>query len=245
MKLALLLLSLLASGAGAQTWRNPADGMDFVWIPTGSLHPELSGASRHTVRGFWIGRTEVTAGQFRRFVEATGHISLAERDGAPHTWRNPGFRQTSRHPAVYLSAQDAMSYAAWAGVDIPTESEWLLVCRGGGSNTFYFGDQIQDAHVWHRDNSPRGTHAAGSKKPSPQGVFDLIGSVYEYCRVESAPGVIVPDTAYPRGGSWTRCPDRIINDLPNPASGNAGYPVLPWDDDRGFRCVRRWTPPPE
>ncbi|MFN9591687.1 MAG: SUMF1/EgtB/PvdO family nonheme iron enzyme, partial [Pirellulaceae bacterium] len=32
-------------------------------------------------RAFWMGRTEVTVGAFRRFVESTGYVSDAERPG--------------------------------------------------------------------------------------------------------------------------------------------------------------------
>lgn len=237
----LLAIFILATAitSGAQTWRNPADRMEFVWIPGGTLNGAGNGTNPWRIQGFWMGKTEVTVGQFRRFVKATGYRTEAELAGSTNSWRHPGFKQSSKHPAVYLSSRDSMSYAKWAGVDIPTESEWLFACQGGGTHAYYFGDTIRDEHVWHRDNSPYGTHRVATKKPGPWGLFDLVGSAYEYCRPETAPGQIVPDAAHPRGGSWTRCPDRIINDLPKVPSGGESYPVLLWDDDRGFRCVCR------
>src|SRR5687767_8508206 len=65
-------------------------------------------------RPFWMGQTEVTVGQFRRFVEATDYRTEAESDGEggwgfnrstrrcegrrPHfTWRDPGFPQSDQH----------------------------------------------------------------------------------------------------------------------------------------------------
>jgi formylglycine-generating enzyme required for sulfatase activity len=65
--------------------RKPASTTDMVWIAGGTFrmgsdrhYPEE--APVHSVRldGFWIDRTPVTNRQFRAFVEATGHVTLAE-----------------------------------------------------------------------------------------------------------------------------------------------------------------------
>ena len=64
--------------------RSPVhDGM--IWIPGGTFrmgsdkhYPEEAPAHRVTVDGFWIDRTPVTNREFRRFVNATGHITFAE-----------------------------------------------------------------------------------------------------------------------------------------------------------------------
>ena len=63
-----------------------ADGM--VWIPGGEFtmgsegdeaRPVERPAHRVRVDGFWMDATEVTNAQFRAFVEATGHVTTAER----------------------------------------------------------------------------------------------------------------------------------------------------------------------
>ena len=33
------------------------------------------------VKDFYVDRTEVTVGQFRRFIETTGYVTVAEREG--------------------------------------------------------------------------------------------------------------------------------------------------------------------
>src|SRR5690606_35352092 len=89
--------------------------------------------------GFWMGRTEVTVGQFRRFVEETGYVSDAEKpggktqvfdpnwkihgEGPPHpwipmpgkSWRDPNFALPLMvsYPVVCVSWNDARAFCEW------------------------------------------------------------------------------------------------------------------------------------
>ena len=68
---------------------------DMVWIPS---QPFRMGSDRHypeerpahlvSVDGFWIDRYPVTNARFARFVEATGHVTFAEK--APDPAQYPG-----------------------------------------------------------------------------------------------------------------------------------------------------------
>jgi len=58
----------------------------MVWIPGGFFvmgsdhhYPEEAPAHRVEVPGFWMDRTPVTNAQFRKFVKASGHVTVAER----------------------------------------------------------------------------------------------------------------------------------------------------------------------
>jgi len=58
----------------------------MIWIPGGAFtmgsdhhYPEEAPAHRVSVDGFWIDRVQVTNIKFRRFVQATGYVSVAER----------------------------------------------------------------------------------------------------------------------------------------------------------------------
>ena len=62
----------------------PAKGM--AWVPGGSFlmgsedhYPEERPVHEVSVDGFWIDEHQVTVAEFRRFVKATGYVTLAER----------------------------------------------------------------------------------------------------------------------------------------------------------------------
>ena len=74
------------AAAGARTPGPPPPGM--VWIPPGEFTmgtddprslPNERPAHRVRVDGFWMDATDVTNAQFRRFVEATGYVTTAEK----------------------------------------------------------------------------------------------------------------------------------------------------------------------
>jgi formylglycine-generating enzyme len=71
--------------------RPPHPGM--AWIPGGTFrmgsdrhYPEEAPVHRVTVDGFWMDVTPVTNRQFRAFVEATGHVTVAESKPDPKAY---------------------------------------------------------------------------------------------------------------------------------------------------------------
>jgi len=251
----LLLTKQMFSSKDSNTWINQRDGMTFVRIPAGEFKvskqnsKEEDSAECVTIPDdFWCAMTEVTVGQFEKFVKQTGFITCAELDSHRFTWESPGFEQEKNHPVVYVSHEDAQAYAEWAGASIPTEVEWLYACHAGTQSTFFWGDSINDEYLWHRQNTRgTGTRPVGTKQPNPWGVYNMVGNVREY--------VEVCDLHYrTRGSSWTRCPsyktrqgflaDDMIAGSVEPRLTECvepDYPPDPYDDDRGFRLVRRVT----
>jgi len=148
---------------------------------------------------FEIGRTEVTRAQFRAFVEATGYITEAEKEGWGWTrsnwrdwhpelninWRNPGFAQSDDHPATCVSWYDAMAFCRWLSretgqtIRLPSGAEWEYACRAG--TTDHFAGDV-DAMGWHRYNSGQRTHPVAIKQPNAWGLHDMHGNVWEWCR---------------------------------------------------------------
>ena len=76
----------------------------MVWIPGGRFqmgsdehYPEEAPTHTVTVDGFWMDRYTVTNADFRRFVEATGHVTGAERPPNPADY--PGAKAEMLVPA--------------------------------------------------------------------------------------------------------------------------------------------------
>jgi formylglycine-generating enzyme required for sulfatase activity len=99
------------------------------WIPGGTFsmgsdhhYPEEGPAHRVTVDGFWIDRAPVTNVMFGRFVEATGHVTLAER--APSAADYPGARPELLVPAsiVFVSPSGP--------VDVGNHYNWWRLVPG-------------------------------------------------------------------------------------------------------------------
>ncbi len=88
-----LFLVLCVAGWFWVNERQQASLGDMVWIPGGEFtmgelstdkdHQEEGPAHAVVVKGFWMDTTEVTNAQFSQFVEATGHVTDAEKDFSP------------------------------------------------------------------------------------------------------------------------------------------------------------------
>jgi formylglycine-generating enzyme required for sulfatase activity/predicted GH43/DUF377 family glycosyl hydrolase len=159
---------------------------------------------------FYMGTTEVTVGQFRQFIEASGYQTEAEQGlnhGQPYkggrplstwrkpmAWRRPPLKQQDDEPVLQLCWNDCVKFCEWLsekeGRDycLPTEAEWEYACRAGTATPWSFGDyddveRVAHEYAWWSDGA-QDKHdlprAVARGKPNAFGLYDMHGNMWEY-----------------------------------------------------------------
>jgi formylglycine-generating enzyme required for sulfatase activity len=181
---------------------------------------------------YWIGKYEVTQGQWRE-VAVTVPIVHLELNPSPSKV------QGDTLPVENVSLADCKEFCArltaYTGkiYRLPTEQEWEFACRAGSTGPFSWGEKLEDAAGFANcadklyaaaegkemalDGSPTApwedghskTAPVGSFKPNGLGLFDMTGNVSEWCEG----GVVINNSAPNgrgsrvfRGASWGHGP---------------------------------------
>jgi len=244
------LAALKQKQESAGVWTESNTDMKFRRIPGGSFRMgspfSEKDRSRHerqhtvSVGGFWLGETEVTNRQYRRFKP--GHDSKSRKG---HSLNG------DEQPAVRVSWHDAVAYAQWLSQKtgkrfrLPTEAEWEYAARAGTQTAYYWGNGIGGGRANCSDCGSRWdgeqTAPVGSFKPNAFGLFDMLGNVWEwtcsaYKKSYDGSEERCSDSASRyslRGGSWSGEPWRVraaTRIYYNPAHRNFGL--------IGFRLAR-------
>lgn len=158
-------------------------------------------------RPFFIGATEVTVGQFRKFVESAKYVTEAERYGfgdsfdkivsdkitdekRQRNWRTPDTaKATDESPVAQITWNDAVAYCQWlSGQEnttyrLPTEAEWEYACRAGTATQFSFGDDRQKLQHfgWYSDNDNGKSQPVALKSANAFALHDMHGNLWEWC----------------------------------------------------------------
>jgi len=200
-------------------------------------------------RGFLMGKYEVTQGEY-----------LAMTGTNPSSCQPPHFEEDLTRPVELVTWFDATNYCGLltereraAGristnsvYRLPTEAEWEYACRGWTSTRFSHGDDPGYASLanfaWYADNSESMPHPVGQKLPNPWGLYDMHGSVREWCQsggpyaytggiALDPPGPLTGSSRAWRGGHWA-------GSAADCRSAYRGYSA-PGDSDStlGFRVV--------
>jgi formylglycine-generating enzyme required for sulfatase activity len=120
---------------------------------------------------FWMGRTEVTQGQWKRIMDS-----------------NPSYlKKGDDYPVERVSWNDAQQFIARLNAQsrgvtfrLPTEAEWEYACRAGGKPVTYGTATGQLNTSLAKYDSGDGTAAVGSYPPNNLGLHDMSGNVWEW-----------------------------------------------------------------
>lgn len=181
---------------------NPKDGSELILIPAGAFimgSPYGEGSSgehpRHRVylSAYYIGKYEVTNGQFAKFVndQKSGYRVQGN-------WKDYYTSGRKNHPVVGVTWKDAQAYCRWANLRLPTEAEWEKAARGTDGRKYPWGNKWEPGYLnwvgegdiklnsWIEEGripSKLPTEPVGSYKrgASPYGCLDMAGNVWEWC----------------------------------------------------------------
>lgn len=195
---------------------------------------------RHPVElsAFWIGRTEVTNAQYRRY--------------------RPDHEGEDELPVTNVSWHEARGYCRSIGLDLPTEAQWEYACRAGSTTRWSHGDDEAglERHAWFGEGIEDAVHPVAQKEPNRWGLYDMHGNAWEWTSDCYDPGVYdrlsrtdepVTDAIIDndncalrvaRGGSYWRG----AGDLRS--AGRGGFLYGSGVMDTGFRCLRSARPQP-
>jgi len=190
--------------------------MEFVLIPAGKfMMGSADGSdSEKPIHGvtiahaFYLGRYEVTQGQWRavvgRNVNEQRLMVASGSAGQPRRMSGEG----DDYPIYYVSWEETQHFIQRLNAlndgylyRLPTEAEWEYACRGGAS-----ADRPTDLYsiAWYKTNSGDSTQPVGMRRANAFGLYDMLGNVWEWCEDWATPNY---DGAPADGSAWLTAGD--------------------------------------
>jgi len=194
-----------------QTWINPIDNSEMIWIPGGNfifgIDMKEYGDSRQiaTTKGFWIDKYPITNKQYMLYIEKNIRITVpyVNKDWATkYNWnlKKRNFpRGKSNHPVVLVNWEDATLYCKWSKKRLPTEFEWEKAARGLNGLLYPWGNDWLPKKCNSKElNKLESTPVKEFEKwLAPFGCVDMVGNVWEWTTsLYEYSGYVI------RGGSW-------------------------------------------
>jgi len=154
-------------------------------------------ASSTTLAPFYLAVFETTQAQWQLLAGSTPWTQLTSLDGVDDV------RVGDDYPAIGLShdlvASSLLTYRSSHGrqLALPSDEQWELACRAGGSGTWAWGNASDAATVsaaavvWETAGTTRGARPVAGRTPNALGLYDLHGNAWE-----------LTSESHLRGGSW-------------------------------------------
>jgi len=168
------------------------EGIEMVWCPGGEYLADADYVGSDAVgdqgngtlaRGFWIGRYEISKGQWE---EVMGSTPWSGRGGY---W---DYRTESDTPAVYLSRQDCQEFIdrlnerRKGSFRLPTEEEWEYAARVPRAVQEEVHSPTNRSSVSVVEWEPAGMAQIGGNRPGEGvqnlwGIYNLNDAIWEWC----------------------------------------------------------------
>jgi formylglycine-generating enzyme required for sulfatase activity len=205
-----------------------------------------------TVPPFFMGKYPITQAQW----QAISSLEQEERD----LRFDPSYHKGDERPIEQVNWYEAVEFCARLSklsgrqYRLPSEAEWEYACRAGTTTPFYFGATMTGELANYRASEtyadePIGqyrneTNPIGQFSPNAFGLYDLHGSVWEWCSDYWHPnyrGALTDGSAWLsdqnditrvlRGGSWYGYPRNCrsatrLNNTPDNRLINVGFRVV-------------------
>ncbi len=180
-----------------------------------------------------MGSPEGEAGRDTRETQHDVTLSpflIAKYEVSQSAWKDVtgGYRpifEGDNFPAKRLSWEDCQRFCRRTGLRIPSEAQWERACRAGTTGPYASTGEL-DEIGWYKGNSKvigggDKRNPVGKKKPNGFGLYDMHGSIEEWCEdifdheFYSKPGATQKDPVCTsgseyrvyRGGKWIDDPD--------------------------------------
>ena len=108
--------------------------------------PDEAQVEVHLSRGFWMGKFEVSQGQWRdhagAFPDRPPDAQFGLGDDVPVYWVNYAEAERYCGRLTAIAHESGALPADWT-FRLPTEAQWEYGCRAGTTTAFAFGDQLR------------------------------------------------------------------------------------------------------
>jgi formylglycine-generating enzyme required for sulfatase activity len=227
--LAMVMAFDAAPKSGSMMGPKPGDervvnGIKLCWCPAGRFlmgsppgELERRGDERQVevklTRGFWIGKFEVTQGEWNGVIgKLPGELTAGGGEGDELPVYNVNYAEAESfcRKLTETARRSGQLPAGWE-FRLPTEAQWEYACRAGTTTATAFGDKISSKQANFGGKPYNGAEEGPSLKRATKvgsypanawGLHDMHGNVVEWCRDwyhARLPGGTDPDLSAVKG----------------------------------------------